>query len=335
MTNSTINTATYSSFRPTELYAKVLKARKEDGEQFFSEFHDNFVDIKCPACESDSSEIIFYKYGFTHRICLSCGTIYVSPRPTDEFLSKYYNEFSAPKIWTEILINSEITRKKVQYQPRVDYILSKLKGKSKNSIAVDLGAGSGAFALCLKETNYFSDVIALDVSSDCVAVCKKSGLTAILGSVDDLQDNSCDLICMNDLIEHLFDPISFLRHCYRKLRKGGVISIATPNGRGFDFILLKSETGNITPPEHIQYFNPKSMNRLLTMVGFVDLDITTPGILDVSMINEKIKAGTHFNDNQWIEYLIKSSDESVLNNFQKFIAENLLSSHMVAIGRKE
>ena len=331
MNNMTI----YSSFRPTELYAKVLKARKDDGEQFFKEYHDSFVDIKCPACESDRSEIVFYKYGFTHRICLSCGTLYVSPRPTNELLSKYYNEYSAPKIWTTILVNAEIARKKLQYQPRADYILSKLPKTNARSVAVDMGAGSGAFALCLKERNVFSDVIALDVSSECVSVCKDAGLSSKLGSVDDLEDESCDLICMNDLIEHLFDPISFLRQCYSKLRSGGVISIATPNGKGFDFMLLKSETNNITPPEHIQYFNPKSLNSLLSMVGFVDIDITTPGILDVSMINEKIKAGVHFNDNQYLEHLIKSSDETVLNNFQKFLSDNLLSSHMVAIGIKK
>jgi 2-polyprenyl-3-methyl-5-hydroxy-6-metoxy-1,4-benzoquinol methylase len=330
----------FNQFRPKNLYDEVILAREKDGIDFYNQYHDQFFERNCPACASQNVRDEFIKYGFSHKVCTNCGTLFVSPCPSDGILKEYYNNFTAPKLWTNLLLDANVERKKLQYQPRADYIISILKSLGhRKAVAVDLGAGSGAFALCLKESGFFSEVHTLDLSQDCVSVCREHGLIASYGSVDDLTDGRFDLICMNDLVEHLCSPHTFLQSCWRALRFNGCLLIATPNGNGFDFIIQKEHTKNITPPEHLQYFNPNSIEKLLREVGFENIILSTPGILDVEIVKQYIykynknEMEYPLSNNEWVSFLF-NQDVTTLDNFQQFLSENKLSSHMVVVAQK-
>ena len=128
----------------------------------------------------------------------------------------------------------------------------------------------------------------------------------------------------------------FLSDCYLKLKKNGILMLATPNGEGFDFKILKESTENITPPEHIQYFNPKSIKILLEKVGFEVLDITTPGILDVDIIKRQLtdKCLNIKNNNEFLDYMYSINSDKIEKLFQKFLQDSGMSSHMLAFAIK-
>ncbi|MFQ5787777.1 MAG: class I SAM-dependent methyltransferase, partial [Thermodesulfobacteriota bacterium] len=326
---------TFALMRPKEQYDKVVKQRERDGMSFFEKYNFQFVEVLCPVC-GVLGNYIFEKYGFKHKKCEICKTLFCSPRPTENLLGTYYNSFDAPRMWTEILLQTDVNRKSLQYQPRVDKIISLIQKSGHNSCgtALDLGAGSGAFAMCLENTSFFGSVLALDLSDDCIKVCKNNGLNALRGSIADMDSNSVDLICINDLIEHVFDPSSFLRECYRVLRLGGYVSIATPNGEGFDFKIMKERTMNITPPEHLNYFNPDSLVQFLSKKGFHLVSVETPGMLDVEIVQQAKISGFPLEErNEYLTYLLEQGDE-ILGNFQRFISENKLSSHMLILAKK-
>ena len=125
-----------------------------------------------------------------------------------------------------------------------------------------------------------------------------------------------------------------MQDCFRVLRPKGYLSIATPNGEGFDFKILKEQTGNITPPEHLNYFNTLSIDILLCRVGYEIISIDTPGILDVDIILRKKDAGFKVNDkNEYLDFLL-GQEESILKEFQRFLSDNKLSSHMLIMAKK-
>jgi 2-polyprenyl-3-methyl-5-hydroxy-6-metoxy-1,4-benzoquinol methylase len=300
------------SMRPNKEYDKILKQREADGKTFFSKYNKKLVDVDCPACGNQGTET-FKKYGFTHK-----------------------NEYESARMWTELLLKTDLERKVLQHAPRVEKIVGVMKSQGKSGgVALDMGAGSGAFSLSLKNTGFFQDVIALDLSESCVKACTEIGLKASLGTITDVASSSVDLICVNDLIEHLFDPLSFLKECYRVLRSNGFIFIATPNSDGFDFKILKDKTRNITPPEHLTYFIPHSLALILSNAGFDRPALSeTPGILDVEMVlKEKLSGHPLRTNNEYIDYLLEK-DSDVLHNFQKFLSENMLSSHMLVMAGK-
>jgi 2-polyprenyl-3-methyl-5-hydroxy-6-metoxy-1,4-benzoquinol methylase/ribosomal protein S27E len=325
----------YDLMRPEKMYKDIIRQREIDGITFYNKYNNDFVNVNCPACEN-KGKLLFEKYGFKHRVCENCKTIFCSPRPSEKLLNIYYNQFESPKMWTRLLLETDAERKILQHESRVNKIISIMSQKRgrNGGIVIDVGAGSGAFSSCLKKSEFFTKVIALDLSEDCINVCRKSGLDTICGTIWDLKDNSADLICTNDLIEHLFDPLNFLKKCYKVLSDGGNISIATPNGEGFDFKIFEDNTENITPPEHLNYFNCFSINLLLAKAGFQTIFLETPGKLDVEIVLNKRNKGYLINENnKYIDFLLEQSEET-LENFQKFLSENKLSSHMFIIGKK-
>jgi 2-polyprenyl-3-methyl-5-hydroxy-6-metoxy-1,4-benzoquinol methylase len=95
--------------------------------------------------------------------------------------------------------------------------------------AVDLGAGPGAMAMCLRSLG--CDVIAVDRDA--------TGFSADLPHIgldldhpnfsSQLGSSSFDLVTAIEVIEHLESPISFLRNIGRLLAPGGVGVLTTPN----------------------------------------------------------------------------------------------------------
>lgn len=322
--------------RPIEGHNIALSLRKKCGEEFFQKHKVEFMDVVCPACGLEGKES-FVKYGFHHKICRNCSTTWCSPRPTERLLVDYYSSSEATKYWTSLLIQTDNDRKALQYAPRVQHLVDILKNDHEfiPSLAVDLGAGSGAFALALSKTKYFRHILTVDFDEDCCNVCRKSGLEAKKGSIEVLDHNTASLITMNDIVEHLFDPKAVLIQCYEALEPNGYLSIACPNGEGFDFRIMKDSNVNITPPEHLNYFNPHSITLLLESIGFKVSSLETPGILDVQIVDRAFKLGQiQLNENEYIKSLILNNDNNVLVSFQEFLRLNKLSSHMVAIAKK-
>ena len=323
--------------RPLELYSKLLLMREESGVSFYLNNCDKFVEITCPACGIIEEKVCFFKYGYSHKKCKKCNTLYVSPRPTENMLFDFYETYDAPKAWNDILIETNTDRKYLQHIPRVEKLKEIVcKSQNKQTYFVDLGAGNGNFAKAVQEGNIFKTVIATDISDNCVASCKSQGLDSRKCTVTDFDDDSIDCITFNDLIEHVFNPYEFLSNCYKKLSNNGLLMLSTPNGEGFDFKILNSETENIVPPEHIQFFNPRSIKIILENVGFEILDISTPGFLDIDIIKRQV-TDKNYNlkqNNAFLDFIYSLNSEDVENSFQEFLQKNNLSSHMLVFAIK-
>jgi 2-polyprenyl-3-methyl-5-hydroxy-6-metoxy-1,4-benzoquinol methylase len=327
-----------NKMRPVDKHSKILKLREECGKDFYQKHHEEFVPTLCPACETQGKDA-FVKYGFKHEQCPECSTIFCSPRPTEKLLLQYYCDWEAPNRWTEFLVETDVNRKALQYEPRVKKVVNLLKTKnvSNAELAVDIGAGPGAFALALKNTGLFNKVLAVDHSRNCVEACVRNGLDALQGSTEDLEADSADLITLNDLIEHVFSPKDLLQRCYEVLKPNGFISIATPNGQGFDFVILKDRAVNITPPEHLNYFNPESIKILLESTGYNVISAETPGVLDTQMIIREVIDNDYplREKNEFLHFLLLKSSDGIINNFQRFLMDNKLSSHMLIVAEKQ
>ncbi len=329
-----------AEMRPKELYDKVLQLRAKCGHEFYLKESSAFIETPCPACGKTDTTFAFRKYGFFHQRCESCDTLFASPRPVDDQLKRYYSEYEAPLFWTEILLASNDKRKKLQHQPRVELlrkVLNEQSARNERKQLVDLGAGSGLFAETVQESGLFESVVANDISSACIEACKKRGLKTHLGFLEDFPENSIDFVTCNDLVEHLHNPSQFLAGCYARLKSGGGLMIATPNGAGFDFSILGDKTENISPPEHLQYFNPHSISLLLEECGYRVISVQTPGILDVQIVKTQVSEGNFplLAENAWLAKLFKRNDEKLEEAFQGFLRENLLSSHMVVVAEKK
>lgn len=74
-----------------------------------------------------------------------------------------------------------------------------------------------------------------------------------------------DLIVGLNLIEHIYDPIGFLKYLSEKLTKEGSIVLVTPYFDGFWYKLLRSKWPLFKPPEHVFFYNPLTLAKIAKM----------------------------------------------------------------------
>ena len=86
---------------------------------------------------------------------------------------------------------------------------------------------------------------------------------------DPIPWDSFDAIVMSHVVEHLVEPVKILRDVLAKLSPGGLLYVAVPNIESLQFRIFGKYWDAINPMVHMQYFNEKSLTRLLREAGFV------------------------------------------------------------------
>jgi SAM-dependent methyltransferase len=148
-----------------------------------------------------------------------------------------------------------------------------------------------------------------------------------------LPEQSVDVIASFETIEHLFSPREFILSCKRYLRPGGLLVLSAPNFYGFDNLSLR-EYSNSVDHEHLNYFNPDSLPKLLKQCGFEVVDVQTPGELDAEIVRNKLINGVvDFSNQYFLRHILTERWDDVANAFQEFLSDNLLSGHMWVTAR--
>jgi hypothetical protein len=78
----------------------------------------------------------------------------------------------------------------------------------------------------------------------------------------------------------------------------------------------------------------EGVEKLLTRNGFEMEELSTPGELDVDIVLNSIGENKEIELPRFIRQIVHSSNEELKKNFQKFLKENRLSSHIRAIARR-
>lgn len=141
---------------------------------------------------------------------------------------------------------------------------------------VDIGCSVGSFLAVAKCHGY--DVFGIDCSPWAIEECRKKGIAAVQASADGLNGElpSADCVTMFDVLEHVRDPLSLIRHVAKRIGPRGVIAISTPNadGVGRDEI---AAWRHYKPAEHQHFFTQKSLRHLLRKAG---IDTVSVGFLE-------------------------------------------------------
>lgn len=75
-------------------------------------------------------------------------------------------------------------------------------------------------------------------------------------------------VLMNNVFEHLHDPVEVLAKCREGLSEGGALVLIVPNHASFTARVVGAAWPGYDPPRHLWGFTPKSITALLTRSGF-------------------------------------------------------------------
>lgn len=278
----------------------------------------------------------FEKGGYNYEKCIETDTLFVNPRPKFEVLMKFYSSSESSTYWVHdfFLPKIDIRREKI-FRPRAEYVQEKFENLTEMRIG-DIGAGFGLFITELQKLNKSNlNIEAIEPSEDMAAICRGKGIVINENMLENLVGvtEKYDLLTSFELFEHLHDPLVFLKDCFELLNPSGYVYLTTLNSHGFDIQILWEKSNSIFPPHHLNFFNPISIEKLLRLVGFENIEISTPGELDMDIIHNVYKNGYNGLP-RFLDSIFKFGTAKTLDNFQQFIKSNNLSSHMQVIAQK-
>jgi len=319
--------------RPKKLFDEFIALAAKDVKTYFASAKYDY--ILCPACNK-KGDFVFEKAGFKYEQCAHCLSIYVSPRPVASSFEKYYTESRSIAYWSETYYKATAdARRKKLWKPKVRMIFEIVsKYMDPNSAAiVDIGGGYGLFAEEMRSQTGIIPII-IEPSPKLAAVCRGRNFTVVDKFVEDVQLNDLPIgqrvFVSFELFEHLHDPKKFVYHIRDLMNPGDLLIFTTLSGLGADITALWEDSKSISPPYHLNFFNPVSIELCLTDCGLQPLDISTPGLLDVDIIiNNKEKLKDRF----WKFFVELATEEQVVN-MQAWLSANGWSSHMMVVCQK-
>lgn len=147
------------------------------------------------------------------------------------------------------------------------------------SRVLEIGCGEGAFALMLKKECGYKEAWGMEFDEQAASVADTRLDRVIRGDIDQtldqLPDNYFDLICMNDVIEHLVWPEDIVKRLKEKLRHGGNFFCSVPNIRQYRILwnLIQHQDFEYTEQgtldrTHLRFFTPRTILSMLNRAGY-------------------------------------------------------------------
>src|SRR5262249_54960311 len=135
---------------------------------------------------------------------------------------------------------------------------------------LEIGCGYGYL---LDEARLFFDRrVGTDFSSQAAEIARATGAEVFIGGVDQVPPESkFDCVVATQVIEHVYEPLSFVKALAEHTKLGGHIVIATPDIGG----ALRRVTGPRWPsfkvPEHVLYFDFRRLSALMHRAGLTNV----------------------------------------------------------------
>lgn len=215
-------------------------------------------------------------------VCESCDTIFLNPRPRKATsMDSGYNPSHAQKRYLPGLVHDgylsetyepDLDKMYRRYQKLVDMVLAL---EPRNPV-IDIGCGIGLSMLALSSKGI--DCIGFDVDDSFLGIATDTfGLDVRKVDVfaPDLGQRY-DIATLNSVLEHIEDPVGFLRAIRENiLAPGGALVITLPNTLSFQFLQQGREWRNITGG-HVWYPTEASTAEVAARAGFSVERIHTP-----------------------------------------------------------
>lgn len=98
-----------------------------------------------------------------------------------------------------------------------------------------------------------------------------------------------DCAVLVHVIEHIYDPVSLLAALHDRLRAGGWVVLAAPDMGGFWRHLLGRRWPFFKVPEHVAYFDRRTLHALLAKAGYVDPQpLPYASWFDLALVGDKL-----------------------------------------------
>lgn len=239
----------------------------------------NFIKTRvqvCNYCSSSNADVVARGVDFEYETCANefsfvrcnaCGHLYLNPVPDpcelDIIYPATYGNFERGR-------NTALTFRVKNWLDR-RYLRKMTEGLYVDRI-LDVGCADGRMLnLCREVFPRASCLEGIEFSRKTAELAVERGFTVHIGSIDqlELKEQYYDLVFLQQVIEHVFDPTAVVEKLYRSVREGGRVCFEMPTSeaidRGFGG---KRYWGGYHFPRHFNIFSESNFGVICERAGF-------------------------------------------------------------------
>jgi SAM-dependent methyltransferase len=230
----------------------------------------------CPVCGSAGIETMGSYHG-THRIftglyrahCCACGMVFAVPMPGEAALTDYNAKYFASAHGGKSRNSLATAFFSGIAHLRLAHIERYLHSRNiAVSTLLEFGPGTGFFARNWLARYPQTAYSACETDTSCHASLQGMGVHLVEAFALAEDAKSIDLVVMSHVLEHVPNPIEFLKDATGNLREGGAIFIEVP--------CRDWEHKPIDEP-HLLFFDKDPLHDLLSKLGFDDIQVSYHG----------------------------------------------------------
>ncbi len=231
--------------------------------------------MECPLCGQSDARTLFEGtdrlYRTTAEIfrvveCAGCGLMRLDPWPAPENLRRYYPDeyWFAPHTDTASRLEEAYRRFVLR-----DHLRFVWRAAGSEGLVLDVGCGGGLLLGLLRQQG--CDVAGLETSEAAArAAWKHNGVRVVCGDLAraPVARGSCRALTMFHVVEHLADPVAYLKSAHELLAPDGRLVVQVPNASSWQFLLFGSHWNGMDVPRHLVDYRERDLERLLARCGF-------------------------------------------------------------------
>ncbi len=220
----------------------------------------------CVICNSKKNKTIFIKKKLSFCICSICSHVFINPFIKPKVLEKHFEKSKTWGIWSKKILSNK--SQKILEKKKYDLGIKEIKKLKKIKNILDIGSASGSFLNICKKMGF--NVEGIEPSKESANYAKKRYNLNIHNSTfaKFKTNNKYDLITCWASLEYSNTIKQDIKKIKKLLNKKGKLLIyVSGNSNSIIMRILRSDClGFIFNRRN--YFNPKSLNYLLSSSGF-------------------------------------------------------------------
>jgi 2-polyprenyl-3-methyl-5-hydroxy-6-metoxy-1,4-benzoquinol methylase len=222
----------------------------------------------CPLCDSERREFPF-RLCDLYRVarCTACGVYYLYPRLTESAMQRVYGQSSYYEGGASGYADTSYAAQEAALRATFQRLLHNLAKRGlTGGHLLEIGCGYGY--LLDQARPFFSSRTATDFSPEAAEIARATGAEVFVGGVEQIPPEArFDCILATQVIEHVYEPLPFVKRLAGHTKPGGHIVLATPDIGGVLSRFMRRRWPSFKAPEHVLYFDFRTLSSLMCRGG--------------------------------------------------------------------
>ena len=228
----------------------------------------------CPLCHSERREVRYTNFG-PHEIvrCSDCSMHYLYPRLTESAMRHFYEQDNYFEGGESGYSDTSYSDQENALRATFKRLMQNLeKRKLTGGSILEVGCGYGY--LLGEAESYFDYRAGTEFSPEGVKQASAKADVVYEGGIEQIPaDSRFDCVLATHVIEHVYQPLEFVKKLTMHVKPGGTIVLAAPDMGGMLRKAMGKRWASFKVPEHVLYFDADTLSSVMRDAGLTGLNI--------------------------------------------------------------